>query len=107
MKTAAEVAREICPGEPLDIGITKAVRILRGHGVETYESCEGGDGHAYDRPTVRFHGSFGAGWHALQVALDHRLPVASLSRYWSIDDGEPAGPVWQMVFRPSVREDVW
>jgi hypothetical protein len=37
----------------LDPGIRQAVRILREAGVETFESCEGGERHAYPEPTVR------------------------------------------------------
>jgi len=33
------------PGK-LDTGIRKAVEILRKHGIETFESCEGGLGHS-------------------------------------------------------------
>lgn len=37
----------------LDPGIAHAVKVLRDSGVETYESCEGGEGHAYPYPCVR------------------------------------------------------
>ena len=37
---------------PLDAGIAQAVVALRAGGVETFESCEGGPGHAYPEPTV-------------------------------------------------------
>ena len=40
---------------PLDPEIEDIVKILREHGVETYESCQGGPGHSYPRPAVRFH----------------------------------------------------
>lgn len=99
------LAQEICPGEPLDLGIALAVKTLRDGGVETYESCQGGEGHPFPKPTILFHGGQGAGWHALQVALDHQLPVMALSRQWWIEDGEPTGPKWEMVFRRSVTED--
>lgn len=38
----------------LDPKIAKYVNILRKHGIETYESCQGGEGHAYDYPAIRF-----------------------------------------------------
>jgi hypothetical protein len=63
----------------LDTGIREAVRILRDAGVETFESCQGGPGHAYAEPTVRFYGARSAGWRALWAALDHGLPVVTLS----------------------------
>jgi len=86
---------------PLDIGIARFVEILVEAGVETYESCEGGSGHAYPEPTVRFHGERGEGLRALSVALQNNLPVSGLKRVWRIIDGEPVGPTWEITF--SVR----
>ena len=83
---------------PLDPGITEAVHILCKGGVETFESCEGGEGHSYPEPTVRFHGNSGAGWHALGIALDHALPVSHLRRAWDINEECPDGPYWELVF---------
>ncbi len=58
---------------PLDPGIQNAVLLLRRAGIETFESCEGGEGHSYPEPTVRFHGhrdegfrAFAASPHAVQ-----------------------------------------
>ena len=39
---------------PLDEGIADYVILLDKFGVETYEYCEGGSGHAYPEPTIRF-----------------------------------------------------
>jgi hypothetical protein len=83
---------------PLDAGIAAFVEALDAAGIETYESCEGGDGHAYPMPTVRFHGQRGQGWRALQIALDHAFPVAALRRAWNVIDGEATGPTWEMTF---------
>src|SRR4051812_8626442 len=86
------------PGQ-LDPGIERAVRLLQQHGIETYESCEGGPGHSYPEPTIRFHGVPEAGWRALAVCFAHGLPVAELRRVWVILDGhEPTGPKWELVF---------
>lgn len=82
----------------LDPGIREAVRILKAGGVETYESCEGGLHHAYPEPTVRFHGERGEGLKALSLAIVHALPVQALRRIWTVIDGEPTGPHWEMVF---------
>lgn len=86
---------------PLDKGIEREVMILRAAGIETYESCEGGNGHAFPEPTVRFHGDAHEGWRALTVALQHSLHVYALRRVWDIIDGEPTGPTWEMVFVPN------
>lgn len=83
----------------LDPGIARYVELLSGEGVETFESCEGGVGHCFPEPTVRFFGHSGAGFHALAIALEHGLPVLDLRRYWQIVDGEPEGPHWEMTFR--------
>jgi hypothetical protein len=37
----------------VDPAIKHAVAVLRSYGVETFESCQGGEGHAYPEPTVR------------------------------------------------------
>jgi len=83
----------------LDPGVAGYVEVLDAAGVETFESCEGGDGHAFFEPTVRFYGERGEGFRALAVACAQRLPVADLRRYWQIVDGEPCGPYWELTFR--------
>jgi len=90
------------PGK-LDPGIRRPVETLQANGVETVESCEGGPGHAYPEPTVKFRGSMAAGWHALSVCLDNGLPVACLRRVWDVLDGHaPTGPCWEVTFRERV-----
>jgi hypothetical protein len=83
---------------PLDPGIEQAVRILRAAGVETFESCEGGAGHAYPVPTVRFHGDRSEGFRALAAAMQSGFQVAELRRIWPVIDGEPTGPWWELTF---------
>lgn len=85
----------------LDRGISDAVRVLREAEVETFESCEGGEGHAYPEPTVRFHGDSPEGLRALAVAMGAELPVMELRRVWTIQDEEPNGPWWELVFAPT------
>jgi len=84
----------------LDPGIAGIVKILIGGGVETFSSCEGGEGHAFPVPTVRFgHGEGGAaGLKALAVAVEHDLPVDGLRRVWSIEDDMPVCTFWEMTF---------
>jgi len=88
---------------PLDPGIAEAVAALYAAGVETFESCEGGEGHAYAEPTVRFHGDLAEGLRALAVALDAHLPVMELRRTWPVIEGEPTGPWWELVFQSPPR----
>lgn len=85
---------------PLDEGIRYAVEVLNAAGVETFESCEGGQGHAYPEPTVRFHGNQAEGLRALSAAMAADLPVSDLRRVWLILDQEPTGPWWELVFTP-------
>ena len=88
--------REFSP--PLDKGVERYVLTLRRAGVETFESCEGGKGHCFPEPTVRFYGERSAGFAALAAAMAEALPVAELRRLWSIQDGEPTGPYWEITF---------
>jgi hypothetical protein len=85
----------------LDPDIRDAVRILQTAGIETFESCQGGNGHALPEPTIRFHGEHGEGFRALAVAFENGVNVLSLRRAWSIEDGEPTGPCWEIVVLPS------
>jgi hypothetical protein len=84
--------------DELDAGIRPYVEVLRAAGVETFESCQGGPGHAVPDPNVRFHGEHSEGFRALAAALRHGLPVLHLNRQWTVEDGEPVGPSWEMVF---------
>lgn len=86
---------------PLDKGIEKAVHVLVAAGIETFESCEGGEGHSYPEPTVRFYGGKGEGFRALSVALKAGLQVGDLRRVWPVIDGEPTGPWWEITFSPT------
>ena len=83
---------------PLDVGIALAVSVLRNGGVETFESCEGGEGHPFPGPTVRFHGDGSEGFRALAIAQQNGLRVDQLRRYYQVQDGEPAGPYWEITF---------
>lgn len=83
---------------PLDPGIRRYVEILVRGGIETYESCQGGEGHCYPEPTIRFHGDMSEGFKAFDIARKHALPVSSFQRIWVVIDGEPVGPKWEMVF---------
>jgi len=82
----------------VDAGIQREVTILAQHGIETFESCEGGPGHTFPEPTIRFYGGREQGFKALWIALENGLRPASLRRYYSIVDGEPRGPDWEMTF---------
>jgi hypothetical protein len=84
----------------IDPGIRKAVELFQKYGVQTFESCEGGSGHAYPEPTVAFYGGPGAGWCAVAFCMDEKLPIMSLRRVWDVlETNEPTGPHWEITFR--------
>jgi len=83
----------------VDSGIAREVRVLWENGIETTESCQGGKGHTFPEPTVRFAGDHSEGFKALAIALQHGLKVASIRRAWSIQNGQPVGPEWEMTFQ--------
>ena len=84
----------------LDPGIRNAVLILRSAGLETLESCEGGSGHSYPVPTVRFNGGAWEGHKAFAVAMEHGLPVTGVRRVYDVCDLQLNGPWWEITFRP-------
>lgn len=88
----------------LDAGIRRAVLILRSNGVETFESCEGGDGHAMPDPTVRFWGGTWAGYKAFAIAMEHGLPVLHLRYCFTAVNGHLETPCWELTFHPEVRD---
>src|SRR6202171_2862723 len=69
-------AKELHFEPPLDEGIRDIVITLVANGVETFESCEGGRGHSFPEPTVRFEGSSSEGLRELSVALENGLQVS-------------------------------
>ena len=84
----------------MDPGIAPYVDVLDAAGIETFESCEGTEGHGFLEPTVRFYGGNSEGFRALAVAVQRELPVAELRRYWQVNRaGEPEGPHWELTFR--------
>jgi hypothetical protein len=95
---------QISSDSPLDSGIRHVVEALRAGDVETFESCEGGSGHAYPEPTVRFHGNKAEGYRALAIAMQAGLPVKELRRVWPVNDGEPTGPWWELTFATTTAD---
>ena len=90
---------------PLDPGIRRYVLVLRAGGIETFESCQGGNGHAFPDPTIKFHGNSWEGFKALSVAMTHRLPVLAVRLVWGVYDGLPQGPWWELTFRTTDPTD--
>jgi len=92
--------------EKLDPGIRPAVELLNRFGVETFESCEGGEGHSFPEPTVRFHGDAGEGYRAVGILLSHGFPVTELRRMWGVEDSWTlTGPYWEVVFLRKLNKE--
>ena len=87
----------------LDDGIKRAVLLLRQAGIETFASCEGGAGHPYPEPTIRFHGERSEGFRAFAIVMENGLRVLALRRTWQVVDGEPSGPEWELTFNRRIR----
>jgi hypothetical protein len=100
MSVAAKKKKEQEWHSFLDPGIAEAVKLLNKFGVETFESCQGGKGHCFPEPTVRFHGGKSEGLRALAITLQHGLNTSELRRYYTVIDGEPVGPYWEITFAP-------
>ena len=72
---------------------------MRAEGVETFESCEGGEGHAYPEPTIAFNGDPYDGWKVASICLCRRLPIKAMRRVWYFENKhEPTGPRWEVTF---------
>jgi len=84
----------------LDPGIRFAVKVLHAAGLETCQSCQGGDGHCYDRPSIDMvAGPDDAGGFAALAALaGYRLPVTQVSIVWNIQNHLPYEKLWRIEF---------
>lgn len=85
-------ARKLYLEPPFDEGIREIVITLIANGVETFESCEGGQGHNFPEPTVRFEGAASEGLRAVSVALENGLPVRRLRLAWGFENNMIHGP---------------
>jgi hypothetical protein len=104
---AFQRSRELYFEPPLDEGIREIVVTLIANGVEAFESCEGGRGHSYAEPTVRFEGDSSEGLRALSIALAHGMPVKELKRAWGVLEKMVHGPWWELIFYPPKDSPQW
>ena len=86
------------PYDEIDAGIRDRVKLLWDYGIETCQSCQGGESHCYPEPTIQFLGGPSQGPLALSIAMQHGLRVSELRRVWAMQDGEPTGPTWEITF---------
>ena len=84
-----------------DDGIRDIVIKLRENGIETFESCDGSEDHAFKEPTVLFNGEYSEGFRAFAIAVENDLPVFQLKRAYRVENSELIGPWWEMTFIPT------
>jgi len=70
-------------GHDLEPGIAPVVHALREWGIDTYYSCEGGEGHACRTPTVRFEGDEHQAFQALALVYRLGYRVQELRQVWT------------------------
>lgn len=90
----------------LDEGIRFAVRLLHANGIETGQSCEGGDGHSYEKPTIDLWGQpveNATAFHAVHVLHTYGLPVDGVELRWRIHHGMPLEPLWRITLAEPCR----
>ena len=93
--------------QELDPGIRFAVRVLHAAGrVETCQSCQGGTGHCYDRPTVDMNssGNDALGFAAIAALVDYSLPVRDVAILWRIENGLPYERLWRVTFWKTMED---
>lgn len=101
-----EMASEAFYAE-LDRGIRFPVRVLHAAGIATCQSCEGGEGHAYEGPTVdlpEWGPSDATGFAALDALNKYGLAVYSVAVVWNIERGLPHESLWRVVLRQPCPE---
>lgn len=94
--------------EYIDPLILPAVEILNSHGFDTYESCQGGEGHCTPYPFVKFNGDEYDLIKAFEVCQCYRLAVYEAKRVFIKEDiyinkgvGEGnATPIGTTISRP-------
>lgn len=91
----------------IDAGIRFAVRVLHAAGIETCQSCEGGQGHSYKEPSIdlRADGPHRAsGFRALSALADYGLHVRRVELVWDVVDDLPTERIWRIVLRKAHPE---
>lgn len=91
--------------ESLDPGIRDAVILLNKYGFHTFESCQGGNGHCYPEPTVRFFGEEFDLIRAYEICSIHGLNISDTRRiyrktpvYSDVTNGGVIGMNWDKPF---------
>ena len=62
--------------------IKPAVKIMLEHGFHTFESCQGGEGHSFTEPTIRFNGTEFDLIIAYELCKHYKLNVSCVRRVY-------------------------
>ena len=87
------------PWDDIDPDIRAAVHALADYEIDTFSSCQGGDGHPCLMPEILFHGDENAGLYAVWLLEAQGFRVWDLSRTWDLDHGLPRQPFWRVTVR--------
>ena len=87
------------PWRYIDPEIAAALHALADYGIDTFASCQGGEGHASFMPEILFHGDESAGLYAVWLLEAAGFRVWELSRHWDLDHALPRRPWWRVAMR--------
>jgi hypothetical protein len=90
----------------LDLGIRFAVYVLHAAGIDTSQSCQGGEGHAYHRPTIEIAAGDHCveGFAALAALEAYGLHVSEVALAWPVQHGMPYEKNWRIELAASCEE---
>jgi hypothetical protein len=71
---------EVVLPDNIDELMLPAVQKLNEYGFKTFEFCQGGEGHAFLEPTIRFEGTEFDLIRAYEVCKFYKLPVVEVKR---------------------------
>jgi hypothetical protein len=83
----------------IDPEIAPALHALADYGIDTFASCQGGEGHASFMPEILFYGDENAGLYAVWLLEAAGFRVWELSRHWDLDHSLPRQPWWRVAMR--------
>ncbi len=93
--------------QPIDKGILHHVKILKENGVDTFMSCQGGKGHTFSSPTIRFRCTKKEAFKALSVAVDNDLSPMALNEIRLLIGKKIAfGPFWELQFHHQKIDEI-
>lgn len=87
------------PWDDIDPDVAAALHALADYEIDTFSSCQGGEGHACVLPEILFLGDENAGLYAVWLLEAQGFRVWEVSRHWGLDFGQPRTPFWRVKLR--------